>query len=54
MGWDFVKRRIVSELGSDWQSRYSSFEHDAVVAASLGQVHWAIGRDGRCLACKLQ
>ena len=54
MGWAFVKRRMVSELGSDWQSRYSSFEHDAVAAASLGQVHRAIGLDGRCLACKLQ
>jgi predicted unusual protein kinase regulating ubiquinone biosynthesis (AarF/ABC1/UbiB family) len=54
MGWAFVKRRMVSELGSDWQSRYSSFEHDAVAAASLGQVHRAIGLDGRQLACKLQ
>ncbi len=54
MGWAFVKRRMVSELGSVWQSRYSSFEHDAVAAASLGQVHRAIGLDGRQLACKLQ
>ena len=54
MGWAFVKRRMVSELGSDWQSRYSSFEHDAGAAASLGQVHRAIGLDGRRLACKLQ
>ncbi|MDP6785751.1 MAG: AarF/UbiB family protein [Rhodospirillales bacterium] len=54
MGWAFVKRRMNSELGSDWQSRFSRFEHDAAAAASLGQVHRAIGLDGRRLACKLQ
>ena len=54
MGWAFVKRRMVNELGTNWQSLYSSFGHDAVAAASLGQVHRAIGLDGRHLACKLQ
>ncbi|MFX9552250.1 AarF/UbiB family protein, partial [Acinetobacter baumannii] len=54
MGWPFVKRRMASELGPDWQSRFESFEHEASAAASLGQVHKAIGPDGRRLACKLQ
>ena len=27
MGWAFVKRRMQAELGPDWQSKFSSFEH---------------------------
>lgn len=54
MGWAFVKRRMKSELGADWQSRFASFEQEAAAAASLGQVHRARGLDGRALACKLQ
>ncbi len=54
MGWPFVKRRMGSELGPGWQDKFRSFEHQAAAAASLGQVHRAIGLDGRKLACKLQ
>ncbi|MBK8907613.1 MAG: AarF/ABC1/UbiB kinase family protein [Rhodospirillales bacterium] len=54
MGWAFVKRRMTTELGPDWQSRFASFERIATAAASLGQVHRARSHDGRSLACKLQ
>ena len=54
MGWLFVKRRMRSELGAGWQSRFAEFSHDAVAAASLGQVHRATLLDGRDVACKLQ
>ena len=54
MGWHFVKRRMRAELGPGWQKRFASFEHEAAAAASLGQVHRAVGHDGRALACKLQ
>ena len=54
MGWPFVKRRMQGELGPDWQKRFKSFEQTASAAASLGQVHKAIGHDGRLLAAKLQ
>src|SRR5713226_8829861 len=62
MGWPFVRRRMIGELGPDWQSRFRSFEHSAARAASLGQVHRAVGLgvglggalDGTALACKLQ
>ncbi len=54
MGWAFVKRRMTAELGADWQSRFTSFEHERAAAASLGQVHRATGANGRALACKLQ
>ena len=54
MGWPFVRRRMASELGQDWQKKFKSFEREAARAASLGQVHRAIALDGRALACKLQ
>jgi predicted unusual protein kinase regulating ubiquinone biosynthesis (AarF/ABC1/UbiB family) len=54
MGWAFVKRRMAAELGAGWQRRFASFEHHAAAAASLGQVHRAVGHDGAELACKLQ
>ena len=54
MGWAFVKRRMTAELGVDWQQRFANFEHRPAAAASLGQVHRAVGHDGSALACKLQ
>jgi predicted unusual protein kinase regulating ubiquinone biosynthesis (AarF/ABC1/UbiB family) len=54
MGWAFVKRRMMAELGADWPKRFESFEHHPAAAASLGQVHRARSLDGAALACKLQ
>src|SRR3546814_5767552 len=54
MGWPFVRRRMATELGPDWQKRFGSFEHEAAHAASLGQVHRAETPDGDRVACKLQ
>ncbi|MGN7503478.1 MAG: ABC1 kinase family protein [Alphaproteobacteria bacterium] len=54
MGWPFVKRRMRTELGTDWQSKFADFSHSAAAAASLGQVHKATLHDGRAVACKLQ
>ena len=54
MGWSFVRRRMKTELGPDWQSRFGSFEKKAAAAASLGQVHKATTLEGQDIACKLQ
>jgi predicted unusual protein kinase regulating ubiquinone biosynthesis (AarF/ABC1/UbiB family) len=54
MGWLFVKRRMAAELGADWASQFKSFEKSSTAAASLGQVHKAVGHDGTAYACKLQ
>ena len=54
MGAAFVKRRMMAELGPDWQARFGSFDLNPVAAASLGQVQRATTKDGVPLACKLQ
>ncbi len=54
MGWPFVNRRMTTELGPEWKSRFAVFEREAAKAASLGQVHRATDEGGRRLACKLQ
>ncbi|WP_430398111.1 ABC1 kinase family protein [Ferrovibrio sp.] len=54
MGPAFVKRRMVSELGPDWQAKFSRFDLQAAAAASLGQVHRAATKQHGDLAAKLQ
>ena len=54
MGWGFVRRRMRSELGQDWEEKFKTFDRGATAAASLGQVHRATALDGKPLACKLQ
>jgi len=59
MGWAFVKRRMATELGPDWQVKFARFDKEASFAASLGQVHHAVlpanhPLGGREVAAKLQ
>ncbi len=54
MGPAFVRRRMVAELGPNWQTRFQSFAPEAAASASLGQVHRAVAPDGRAIAVKLQ
>jgi predicted unusual protein kinase regulating ubiquinone biosynthesis (AarF/ABC1/UbiB family) len=54
MGPAFVRRRMQAELGANWEQKFKSFDRNAAAAASLGQVHRAVAKDGRALACKLQ
>jgi predicted unusual protein kinase regulating ubiquinone biosynthesis (AarF/ABC1/UbiB family) len=54
MGWPFVRRRMQSELGPNWEARFAGFGRDAAAAASMGQVHRATLPDGTEVACKLQ
>jgi predicted unusual protein kinase regulating ubiquinone biosynthesis (AarF/ABC1/UbiB family) len=54
MGKSFVRRRMKTELGADWQSKFKTFDVEAIAAASLGQVHKATTHDDKNIACKLQ
>ena len=54
MGWPFVRRRMMAELGPDWEGKFANYEHAPAASASLGQVHRATAHDGARLAVKLQ
>src|SRR5919109_3970293 len=54
MGWAFVRRRMATELGPNWQAKFTRFDKEAAFAASLGQGHHAVLLDGRDVAVKLQ
>ncbi|KAL5795859.1 hypothetical protein ACOSQ2_000679 [Xanthoceras sorbifolium] len=43
-----------AELGPDWQSKLSSFDYEPLAAASIGQVHRAVTKDGMQVAMKIQ
>ncbi|XP_044492305.1 protein ABC transporter 1, mitochondrial-like isoform X1 [Mangifera indica] len=43
-----------SELGPDWQSKLTSFDYEPMAAASIGQVHRAVTKDGMQVAMKIQ
>ncbi len=46
--------RIIEELGAPPGEVFLRFDHEAVAAASLGQVHFATLHDGRDVAVKIQ
>ena len=49
-----VNRLMAEQLGTGWRSRFAEFDDEAAAAASIGQVHRAIWKDGREVAVKLQ
>lgn len=49
-----VRRLMAEQLGTSWPSLFREFDDTAAAAASIGQVHRAVWRDGREVAVKLQ
>ncbi|KAH0631489.1 hypothetical protein JD844_005828 [Phrynosoma platyrhinos] len=45
---------LVEELGTNWQDKVASFEETPFAAASIGQVHLGVLKDGTEVAMKIQ
>ena len=51
----FVLQKVLAkELGPDWRDKLESFDEKPFAAASIGQVHRAVLKDGRSVAMKIQ
>ena len=49
-----VHKVLAQELGPDWRDLFAEFDDRPAAAASIGQVHKAVWRDGRTVAVKVQ
>src|SRR5580693_10524684 len=49
-----VHQVLTRELGENWRDSFAEFNDTPAAAASIGQVHQAVWRDGRRVAVKIQ
>jgi predicted unusual protein kinase regulating ubiquinone biosynthesis (AarF/ABC1/UbiB family) len=49
-----VHRMLAEQFGRGWRARFREFDETPAAAASIGQVHRAVWRDGRDVAVKVQ
>ena len=49
-----VRRLMGREYGKGWENKFEHFDFEPVAAASIGQVHRVLTKDGRDLALKIQ
>jgi predicted unusual protein kinase regulating ubiquinone biosynthesis (AarF/ABC1/UbiB family) len=53
-GYDDIRKVVEDDLGMPIERAFGEFERDAFAAASIGQVHRAVTRDGVAVAVKVQ
>jgi predicted unusual protein kinase regulating ubiquinone biosynthesis (AarF/ABC1/UbiB family) len=49
-----VHKVLAADLGDDWRDSFLEFDDNPSAAASIGQVHRAVWKDGRRVAVKIQ
>lgn len=49
-----MQKVLEEDLGSGWRDKLLSFEEKPFAAASIGQVHHGVLKDGREIAMKIQ
>jgi predicted unusual protein kinase regulating ubiquinone biosynthesis (AarF/ABC1/UbiB family) len=49
-----VHQVLARDLGEDWRDNFTEFNDTPAAAASIGQVHQAVWKDGRTVAVKIQ